>query len=229
MSSLTPRKRRVSARVDRALGALHAGAKLFDRLPVSPHGVGKALLESHLKRLQVPRENKPRTYGAEQALTWEELVTSLGSGREAEPRWVRAGRTLREWQLGRLTWRVRMAAQLAARGWCDQDAWNLDHVLCTRLAAQLDSLADQLHGWPGNEEFPTPEDWEKALRSTAADLRRVYGSAETQQAADAWVASPAGETETSAYERWAALDTADSEAVTRALHWVADHHQHLWD
>lgn len=123
-----------------------------------------------------------------------------------------------------------MLAQLAYQGWCEQDAWSLDRVLCTRLAGQLDSLADQLHGWPESEEFPTPEDWESALRSAAADLRRVHGSPATKEARDNWIDQVHDDEAAQLYyERYAALEEADREAVTRALHWVADHHQYLWD
>lgn len=224
-----PPPRRADSRLDKVLKTVHVAARVFDRLPGSPHFVGEALLNAHLASQERQRPRASAGLAAEQVMSWDEVSARLQDARSAEPAWVDVARIMREWRLGRLTWRIRMMAQLAQRGWSDEDAWNLDHVLCTRLAAQLDSLADQLHGWPSTDEFPTPEDWEQALRATAADLRRVYGSAATHQAADQWMESPAGAEESSRYERWAALDTADAEAVTRALRWVADHHQHLWD
>ena len=212
------------------LAGVHAVAQGFDRLPLSPHSLADALLSGHLGARR-RRWHRMRADEVEMtSMSWEELRSSLLDTRDSEPAWVDVARRVRDWRLARLTWRTRMAVQMARQGWCDQDAWNLDHVLCARLAGQLESLADQLHGWPQSEEFPTPEDWESALRATAADLRRVFGSAETHAASDEWMACIGDdEREKDAYARYVALDQADSAAVTGALRWVADHHQNLWD
>ena len=205
---------------------MHEAALVFDRLPVSPHKAGEVVLSRYL----AGRRRARSAAGMSVPLSWGELVEYLDDARASEPVWIAAVRTVRRWELSRVTWRVRMAAQMVSRGWCDEDAWGLDHVLCQRLAGQLESLADQLHGWPQSQEFPTSDDWERALRATATDLRRVFGSAATRAAAEAWNAHTGdADQEQQAYERWAALDTEDAEAVTRALHWVADHHQNLWD
>lgn len=219
-----------SASLDNLMRALHSAAQAFDRSPISPHFVANALLSGHLGTKRRIRQKIRKAKATQPPMTWDELSDELDAYRADEPAWVDVARTVREWKLGRLTWKARMGLQLAQKGWCDQDAWNLDYVLCTRLAGQLESLADQLHGWPGTDEFPTPEDWEKALRDAARDLRRVHGSPETSAALDAWIART-GDTEEAqeAYQRYVALDTADHEAVTRALRWVADHHGHLWD
>lgn len=225
----TPPHRRASARLglDQVLAGAHTVAQGFDRLPISPHAVADALLRRHRS---AQRRQAPTDAGHDAPASWEELRASLLDPSNTEPAWVDMAYRVRQWRVSRLTWRTRMMVQLARRGWCEDDAWNLDHVLCVRLAGQLESLADQLHGWPDTEEFPTPEAWESALRAAAADLRRVFGSADTDAASDAWLACMGDEEqEKAAFDRYRALEAADSEAVTRALRWVADHHEHLWD
>ena len=192
--------------------------------------MGGALLSGHLglrrRRYYRTRELETTT----QSMSGDELLEYLVCSYNSDPAWVDWARHMREWRLSRLTWNTRMMVQLAHQGWCEQDAWSLDRVLCTRLAGQLESLADQLHGWPESEEFPAPEDWEHALRETASSLRRVHGSPETKTARSEWLTYLDDEAQAEPYyERYAALEEADSQAVSRALHWVAEHHQHLWD
>lgn len=132
---------------------------------------------------------------------------------------------------------IKRRAQWAVRGWADEDTWNLDVTLCLRLADQLDHLAENSHSWPGTEEFPTAEHWTADLHSTAERLRRVEGSTQTleaenalleaMEAADANRVGP--EVVLGCREAWSAASSKDQEEVTRALHWVAEHHQHLWD
>lgn len=61
--------------------------------------------------------------------------------------------------------------QLFRRGWADQDCWSLDVLLCSRLAAQLQHLADTDHGWP-DDAYAEPADWQQALRYHAGSLLR---------------------------------------------------------
>ena len=61
------------------------------------------------------------------------------------------------------------AYQRATKGFCDWDAWDLDVYYSFLFVNSLRYFADHTHGWPGNDEFPQPEDWDKYLR-TMADL-----------------------------------------------------------
>lgn len=49
------------------------------------------------------------------------------------------------------------------------DTWGLDSYLLAVLTNGLEKLADELHGWPSGEKWPTPEDWENALRQASDD------------------------------------------------------------
>lgn len=124
---------------------------------------------------------------------------------------------------------LRSAWQRATRGWATDEVWNLDQTMCLRLAEQLDYLARHGWGWPGNDEFPTPDSWTAALQQTARQLRRVTTSPAAEAAADTWMATPDGPEKEAAWHQMVEIETADRDAVRHALHWVADHHQHLWD
>jgi len=84
-------------------------------------------------------------------------------------------------------------------------AWALDVHLARTLGAQLIHLADTTHGWPGNEEFPEPEDWDAALRRHGATLLAYPGVV------------------------YDAVDEAPIEAAQESVRWVADHLPDLWD
>lgn len=60
--------------------------------------------------------------------------------------------------------------QRMTRGWSDCDAWNLDTYLACILAGGLEWLAENAHGWPG-EEGQTYEDWQQELRQAAEWFR----------------------------------------------------------
>jgi hypothetical protein len=97
---------------------------------------------------------------------------------------------------------VTHASQRVVRGWDDRTLWSLDHSLAETLGAQLTRLADVAHGWPGNEEFPTFEDWTAALRENGAKLS-AYGADD---------------------------ENGDLYAGAQdALRWVADHLGYIWD
>lgn len=49
------------------------------------------------------------------------------------------------------------------------DTWGFDSYLLAVLTNGLERLADQLHGWPSGEKWPTPESWENALRQASDD------------------------------------------------------------
>jgi len=72
----------------------------------------------------------------------------------------------------KLLWRKhKWAFQRMYRGYSDYDVWNLDSYLSEFLAATIEHLANTTHGYPGNEEFPTPESWDAYLRIMAAEFK----------------------------------------------------------
>ena len=60
--------------------------------------------------------------------------------------------------------RFKWAWQRATRGFADCDIWNLDNTILNYLSGTLKYLADNHWGWPGDEHFPTDEDWTQFLR-----------------------------------------------------------------
>lgn len=105
-------------------------------------------------------------------------------------------------------YRVLWAYQRARYGHDDSAYWNIDTWLCEQLGAVMLDLANNYHGWPSGEEFPTPESWEKALRYNAHKI--------TAWAHHYDISDP--QREQKVY--------ADAQ---KAFHWVADHLANLWD
>ena len=63
--------------------------------------------------------------------------------------------------------RFKWAYQRATRGYADCDIWNMESWLLDLLHDSLNHLADHHWGWPGTEQFPNDEDWEKYLKEMA--------------------------------------------------------------
>jgi len=63
--------------------------------------------------------------------------------------------------------RYKWAYQRATRGYADCDVWDLDHFYTRLFAGSLNRLADIAAGYPGNDQFPTYEDWINYLREMA--------------------------------------------------------------
>ena len=63
------------------------------------------------------------------------------------------------------------AYQRITRGYCDFDYWDLDTYLTELLSQSIKTLADETHGYPGNEEFPTYESWQEYLYKIVDLLR----------------------------------------------------------
>ena len=55
------------------------------------------------------------------------------------------------------------AYQRITRGYADIDWWDMDVHISRLLVQMLRKLADEGMGYPGNEEFPTPESWKDYL------------------------------------------------------------------
>jgi len=68
---------------------------------------------------------------------------------------------------------IRWSAQRITKGYCAKDAWDIDYHLSALIAAMLEDLAKNSHTYPGNEEFPTPESWEKYLLELSHDFYRL--------------------------------------------------------
>ena len=56
------------------------------------------------------------------------------------------------------------AYQRITRGIADCDYWDFDHYLLKILPSGLDLLIQNQHGWPGTDQFPTPESWDAYLK-----------------------------------------------------------------
>ena len=68
------------------------------------------------------------------------------------------------------------AYQRITRGYCDADTYDLDSYYLDLFHATINHLADTTHGYPGTEEFPTPEAWDKYLRDMAICFYRANES-----------------------------------------------------
>ena len=69
------------------------------------------------------------------------------------------------WEFFEDTWlNLKAAWQRATRGWADRDTWNLDSYLLDILPEMIDHLRIHTHGYPGYDEFNTPEKWDKFLK-----------------------------------------------------------------
>lgn len=55
------------------------------------------------------------------------------------------------------------AYQRITKGYCDADYWDLDTHLSRLMAQSIKELADNTHGYPGTEEFPTYDSWRAYL------------------------------------------------------------------
>ena len=63
------------------------------------------------------------------------------------------------------------AYQRITKGFCDFDYWDLDTYLIRLMADAIKELADNTHGYPGNEEFPTYEHWKAYLYKIVGKLK----------------------------------------------------------
>ena len=219
----------------------------YDALPAAPHNLAAAAIRWDSDRAERRCTTDPTWAAIEarrrSATGWlflaEDLTMSDYDTQQAirarlapVPRWNALARAVRDRPVRRAVHEVRFAVQRVRRGRADADTYSLDSHLCRTLAAQLEHLADNGHGWPGQPAYETPEDWITALRAAATGLRGWPERSLT----------PEGEAHTDAVlaavtpdERAAALRAdreyeeqrlADAQA---ALRWVADNLASLWD
>lgn len=133
------------------------------------------------------------------------------------PWWFSVARFFRNAPLTSGLGSARFATQRVARGWDDKSLWSLDDHLCTTLGAQLTRLADVTHGWPEGDKYPEFEDWQAALRKHGAALS-AYSTRWDIIIDDSL--TPEG--------RRKKEDKIVADAK-RALRWVAENLQALWD
>ena len=67
----------------------------------------------------------------------------------------------------RLTGVFRNVWQRATRGWCVSDVWEMYPWMGTVIPDMLRYLAKHSAGYPGDEQFSTPESWQDWLNSVA--------------------------------------------------------------
>jgi len=88
---------------------------------------------------------------------------------------------LHPWKWVYHTWRNwKNAWARATKGYCGEDWWDMDIWTLEILPQMLDELAAKSHAYPGNEEFDTPEKWERFLKGLAANLRLCTEDAANQ-------------------------------------------------
>lgn len=220
---------------------------LYEQSPVATHRLAEALIELQYRRADARVAENAEWLQIEQRRTANGGVAvmmseELGLGpREWErqdeirdtvapdPWWFPAVRTIRDRPVRRGVRMLRAATQRAGRGWADQDTWNLDSSLCRTLAGQLRHLAVAGHGYPGTDDYQTPQAWAAAL-ITAADGLLEWAQRDESEAADAAGEPHLSDDEFSAaLAAWQADEQRRYAAAQQALRWVADNLGLLWD
>jgi len=150
-----------------------------------------------------------------------------------KPVWLPLARKLEGARLARLVGAIKRDTQRARRGWADRDTYGLDQHLCGVLGAMLVHLAQEGCGYPGTEEFPTPELWNQALQENGQALLS-YSTGRDEELLNKWhalaISREADEEDREvAFDQMQADDAARYANAQQALHWVADHLGSLWD
>ena len=168
-------------------------------------------------------------------LSWADYAEQRDIERRltTEPWWEPLARTVYSAPHRPIRRELRTRWQMSSRGWADQDLWNLDTHLTTRLADQLEALASAGNGWPG-DPWESPEHWQAELRRQAELLRRYGSDPELESLLTTWhdLASSRHAEPDAADAAMAALrhrEEANLEGARSALRWVADHLDRLWD
>lgn len=232
-------------------GVLRRLAQVIDTTPLSPQRAAEFTVSAfHSRRARRAAtdptwsaiEDRRRVPGSKiKKLVSEDLdlatmnkQRSIARDLTPDPWWLPAVTRLAAFRMTEIVEQAEFAIQRVRHGYDRRSTWDLGHHLATTFANQLDTLADNAHGWPESDEFPTFEDWTAALRATAANLRRYNGSTELETATDTWIALSSdpgalpAERE-AAMQKVADIEAADLAAAQAALRWVADHLAQLWD
>lgn len=204
-------------REDAVFARIRNVAHDFDNARWSPHSLGQAFWFRRLQRRREAAARDPE---------WAAIESRRDSGRdgfrvflsddltlddwyrqhEIED-WITPATTLDRVALAASRWEtIRAVSALSTltsrvrRGWAPIDCWSLGHWLCRSLGHAMLYLAAHNTTWPGNEDFPTAEDWEAALRKHGQIL--------------------------AGYD---AMDDDSAASAAESLRWVANHLVNLWD
>lgn len=235
----------------RAWGLLHAAARRFDDLPVSPSSLGDHLWDRHLERQHQRALGDPTWQDIEDRRERKEDGSAIFISRDLDldfshwetqrrreteltpdPFWIPAARRARSLRLDALTTALEFSLQRLRQGWSDKDIWSLDAHLCSNLAVQLVRLAEISHGYP--ERYGSFEAWEETLRHHA----RVFATQGHLDPASEdlllhWheVASTEGSSSEEAQVARDRMDKNEEDAealLQKSFQWLADNHADLW-
>jgi hypothetical protein len=241
-------KRRVARRKGPVLEACFWVAKKIDA--VGPPAWSTLAFEWHYKRLKKRAEKDPvwtaiearrhiegssskRLLDEELTLADWETQRKIEAALTPEPAWYKAVRKGDDLSVAGVLGRTVAFVQRGRRGYAESDVWSLDHYLTGVLAGALSRLAATGHGWPGTEEFPTPDIWEEKLRAVAADLKG-WQDGGSLELLNAWheLATDAASDDDVTQAAFVAMTKDDEERYAKAqaaLVWVSEHLESLWD
>jgi hypothetical protein len=207
----------------RQLPLSERAARRADRLWLSPHRLGRAVLHLDAKLVALLRHRRQRLDSSRRSPAASgESGVSGPAGRPPGVLW-RMGHRLYRAQVAGGVRRVRWARQRLVRGWDDRHVFNLGHALASQLADQLDMLASDASSWPGPQHgYDTEEQWIGELRANARALR-LYGDSSWQFPAAQAFPAGFGPRGSAGREAEVLADAQD------ALRWVADKLHLLWD
>lgn len=233
-----------------ALSVVEAAARCVDALPVAPAQLADRAVSSVFDRRVAAAERDPRWAAIEArretgqpgklllsddlTLADWELQRRIEEELVPDPWWWPVAVRARRWHAAAAVDRCRYRAQRARRGWSDRDAYDVARHLAAVAAGMLEHLADTTVGWPCNDRYRTPEDWQRALRTHAQALAAYVHDPEDDVLLDTWGAvavDPDGDADAldAARSAWAARAEARAEAAAAAMHWIADNFDLLWD
>ena len=225
-------------------------ATAIDDLPISPASLSRRAIDHHFDRRRArvitdPTWSAIQTRrqvpgGASSIFLSKDLTIAddaeqrrIAAAKTPDPRWLPLARRAQDWRAASVLGATANAAQRTTRGWADSDTYSLDTHLCRVLGGMLKHLADNAHGWPDGDEFPTFEDWVNALRTNAAALL-AYAAGEDEELLSSWyeLSTTRGSDPAAIEAARRAMDDDDAArhvAAQTALHWVADNLGRLWD
>jgi len=237
--------------IEEAAGAAADASIKIDNLPASPPKLAERII-SQFENLRERRassdptwaeiERKRKIEGSENKVFIGENLSfaDMDKQREIEqlitpnPWWYNSLVVISQKSLSNGFRKIERGSQRLRRGWDDTHTWDLGVNLCLQLSEQLEHLAQTAHGWPDSAEHDTYESWIGQLRTQSAALRRAGGSYEYEQAETLWyslIRSKSSDPKSikDAEEKLLQIEQEDLEAAKRAMHWVADHINQLWD
>ena len=235
------------------MNALYAVASRLDELPFLPHNLADRAMGRFFDRRRVRAQEDPTwteiekrrviagstsklVLSEERGLTMKDWLyqNDIAVSLTPDPRWLPFARKVRHWTPSRVVAETTHQVQRFRRGFSDADTWDLATFIPEQIAACLDVMADNAHGWPESEEFPTFDDWVAALRSTATSLRRAGADPLVNEATRAWHDANRDpnvdpELTEELFRRSRDVEAARDDEVDAAFLWVVEHRQSLWN